>query len=177
MASLSPIVLANQLIRNSLHGGLKPREQGRLVMRMENIAGQFQAYRSSNVGGHQKAACGVQRGMYSENRRKWASFHQKHSRLREKQQRGRLSPFGRVAVSTGSSWRSVSKGWTRKDMEGTHGSVDKWGWKGSALICRMSFRSLSSDFFFCNCRTSISQLFCTRQILFSHWDTYKNFEL
>lgn len=25
-ASLSPIVLANQLIRNSLHGGLKPRE-------------------------------------------------------------------------------------------------------------------------------------------------------
>lgn len=39
-------------------------------MKMETITGQFQAYRSSNIGGHQKAACGVQKEMYSENRRK-----------------------------------------------------------------------------------------------------------
>jgi len=70
MASLASIALANQTIRNSLHGGLKQREKCWLVTTVENIAEQFQAYRSSNRVGHQKTACGIQKEMYSGNRKK-----------------------------------------------------------------------------------------------------------
>lgn len=61
MALFSPIALANQRIRNSLHGGLKPRQEGWLVTRMENVVEQLQVYRSSKVAGHQKTACGTRK--------------------------------------------------------------------------------------------------------------------
>lgn len=53
------IILANQTIRNGLHGGLKSRKRSWLLTRMGNIVERFQISRSGNASGHQKAACGI----------------------------------------------------------------------------------------------------------------------